>query len=97
MRISDEFGWPERRRRRIGIRPQTSAELNIDTVPFVPFACPQCGGKPRTYGVDRDQRVRYHRCEPCGYQYRSIEVAADQVHGFEGDHDSDRAPRGSSR
>ena len=90
MRPSDDIPWAERRRRKIGVLPQLGPEHNVDTVPFVAFACPICRGRPDTYGVDRVQGVRYHHCRPCAYSYRSIEVAPDQVRGFEGD----RALRG---
>lgn len=91
MRHDDSLPWDERRRRRIGVLPQNSAEQNVDTVPFVAFRCPRCGGKPETYGVDREQGVRFHLCRPCRYRYRSIEMPPDSVRGFEGD----RAPRGA--
>lgn len=53
----------------------------IDTVPFVPFTCPKCGRKPQTGGVAG--RIRYHYCRPCNYRYRSLQIEATEVRGFE--------------
>jgi len=51
-------------------------------VPFVPFRCPQCGRhKPFTYTVRG--RIRLHRCQHCGTRYRSLEVEASKVDGFD--------------
>ena len=75
--------WRTKRERSVGIRPRRTEDQCMDLVPFVPFACPRCGAKPRTYGVEG--RIRYHHCAPCGYRYRSLECPPEDVAGFRGE------------
>jgi predicted RNA-binding Zn-ribbon protein involved in translation (DUF1610 family) len=39
-----------------------------------PVKCPNCGSRecPR-YSGSEDKRVRYHKCEACGWRFKSIE------------------------
>jgi biotin synthase-related radical SAM superfamily protein len=64
-------------------RPQDLEQQDhLPIVPFVPVACPTCHRpKPFTYG--RKARVRYHRCQHCGAEYRSLELTRKQMREFD--------------
>jgi transcription elongation factor Elf1 len=64
-------------------RPQDlDGKDHLPIVPFVPFQCPRCGRtKPFTYG--RKQRVRYHRCQHCGSEFRSLEIKRSEMRDFD--------------
>jgi len=40
-------------------------------VPYVPVRCPACRAKAKTHTTRG--RVRYHKCEQCGLNFKSIE------------------------
>lgn len=47
-------------------------------VPYVPWRCPSCGStKPRTYS--QSGRTRYHRCQACGIEFLSREIASEAL------------------
>ncbi len=58
-------------------------DARIPCVPFVPFRCYYCGRhKPFTSNVRG--RLRTHRCQHCNRKYRSWELDATAVTGWNG-------------
>lgn len=78
----------ERWQRRMGGRPREpepppppaggqgmTDESGIPTVPYVPVRCPNCrAGKPITDGRYEAKMRRYHTCQVCGLEFRSVEL-----------------------
>lgn len=44
-------------------------------VKYIKNYCPKCQSpKQHVYSSSRNNRIRYHKCDDCGYLFRSIEV-----------------------
>jgi uncharacterized protein (DUF983 family) len=55
--------------------------VELLVVPYVPVRCPSCGRhKVFTYAVRG--AIRWHRCQLCGQRYKSQEMAAADVPGW---------------
>lgn len=43
--------------------------------------CPECGGRSRVYGIDRDADtiIRYRICKACGHKFRTYQKPEELI------------------
>jgi len=58
---------PERKKKR-------QSGDKIPVVRYMPTRCPSCGSEKTRIYSSRDRPVRYHKCNDCGQNFKSIEA-----------------------